>query len=109
MKRREFFRLASLTTAALSLPTFAARSSVKPFKFAEATIDELRSAMRSRSESAVSIIKAYVRRIKEIDQNGPKVNSVIEINPDAIGIARKLDLLVRDKIKPNPRGPLHGI
>jgi amidase len=105
MKRREFFRLASLIAAALSLPTFA-RNSVRPFKLAEATIDELQSSMMSGSQSAVSLAKAYLKRMREIDQGGPKVNSVIQLNPDALAIARDLD---RERKKRGARGPMHGI
>jgi amidase len=72
----------------------------------EATIDELQSAMTRGSQSAVSLVKAYLHRIHEIDRNGPAINSVIELNPDAVEIARALD---RERKARGPRGPLHGI
>src|ERR1041385_8716331 len=95
MKRRDFFHITALAATAVSVPTFAAnkstRRAAKRFALAEATIDELQSAMANHSQSAVSLAKAYLRRIREIDQSGPAVNSVIEVNPDALHIARELD------------------
>src|SRR5207253_8392351 len=45
-------------------------------------------------------------RIEQIDRGGPKLNSVIQINPDALAIARELDRELKIK---GSRGPLHGI
>ena len=56
--------------------------------------------------SSVDLCKAYMKRIEQIDRSGPKLNSVIELNPDAMGIAAELD---RERIAKGPRGPLHGI
>jgi amidase len=110
MKRRDFFRLASLAAAAFSIPTFASskasHSVVRSFAWSEATIDELQSAMTGGSQSALSLARAYLRRIHEIDRNGPALNSVIELNPDALKIARALDV---ERKKSGPRGPMHGI
>jgi amidase len=51
-------------------------------------------------------VQAYINRINEIDKNGPLLNSIIEVNPDAIKIAEQLDKEMKaGKI----RGPLHGI
>ncbi len=88
----------------------AARSSssfrIKPFEHEEAGIQTLQTFMRSGKETAVSLTTHYLRRIEAVDQNGPRVNSVIEINPDALRIARELD---RERRATGPRGPLHGI
>jgi len=62
--------------------------------------------MRDGRESAVSLATKYLQRIASIDQHGPKLNSVIELNPDALAIARELDAERKAK---GPRGPLHGI
>ena len=112
MKRREFFHLTALAATAVSVPAFAAnkskssRHAAKHFALGEATIDELQAAMANHSQSAVSIAKAYLRRIREIDQSGPGINSVIEVNPDALKIARELD---RERKSRGARGPMHGI
>ena len=62
--------------------------------------------MQSDRESAVSLAQKYLQRIAEIDKRGPGINSVIELNPDALAIARELDAERKGK---GPRGPLHGI
>ena len=73
---------------------------------AELTIPELRSGMQTGEMTARSITEMYLRRIAEIDQAGPMLNAVIEVNPDALDIADALDAERRGR---GPRGPLHGI
>jgi amidase len=76
------------------------------FELLETTITRLQAEYRSGAVSVEQVTQLYLDRIKLIDQEGPKLNSVIEINPDAIEIARSLDQELKDgKI----RGPLHGI
>jgi len=69
----------------------------------EATIADLRVAMESGKATAKSITEAYLARIKAID---PKINSIIEVNPDAVAIAKALD---SERKAGQVRGPLHGI
>ncbi len=102
--------------AAITLPklTFAEKASSFPLflneiKYSgldEITIGELIDGMKSGKYTARSITEHYIKRIKEIDKSGPKVNSVIEVNPDALAIADTLDKELKSK---GPRGPLHGI
>ncbi len=79
---------------------------VPPFEFDEATIRELQADMKSGKLTARSIAEKYLERIHAIDKRGPFLNSVIELNPDALAIAQRLDHERRTK---GPRGPLHGI
>src|SRR5689334_25010928 len=72
----------------------------------EATAAQLQEAMASGRSTARQIAEAYLRRIDEIDRQGPALRSVIEINPDALTIADQLDAERKTK---GPRGPLHGI
>ncbi len=90
-------------------------TSVKPFEFEEATIVDLQQRMNSGELSARALAQAYLSRIEEIDhdcsrsactKNGPGLNSVIELNPDALAIAEQLDIERKSK---GPRGPMHGI
>lgn len=78
----------------------------KPSELAEATIHQLQQAMKSGGESAVSLTRKYLDRIEDLDRRGPVLNSVIELNPDAVAIARDLD---RERRAKGARGPLHGI
>lgn len=79
---------------------------VGPFELDEITISELQDGMRSGKFTAQSLVEKYTQRIEEIDKNGPGVNAVIEMNPDASSIAAALD---QERKAKGPRGPLHGI
>jgi amidase len=72
----------------------------------ELTIHELQSKMAAGELTARSIVESYLERIEQIDQHGPTVNSVIEINPDALAIAEARDA---ERRAGKRRGPLHGI
>ena len=117
MKRREFIQLATLSGAAVltahSVPAQPPRSlfgtapfRAKPFHLEEWTIFELQAAMKLGAETSVSLAKKYLRRIEELNLCGPTLRAVLEVNPDALGIARALD---RERKARGPRGPLHGI
>jgi len=79
---------------------------VKPFELDEITIAELQDGMKSGRFTARSLAEKYLARIDEIDKSGPSVNSVIEVNPDALSIADTLD---QERKAKGPRGPMHGI
>ena len=79
---------------------------VPSFPFEEATIAELQAAMESGRLSSRRLTQAYLRRIRQIDLSGIQLNSVIEVNPDALDIARELDA---ERRQGKVRGPLHGI
>lgn len=72
----------------------------------EATIPELQAAMASGKTSSARLVRWYIRRISKMDKKGPGLNSISEVNSDAITIARRLD---RERRENGPRGPLHGI
>ncbi len=72
----------------------------------ELTIADLQAAMTSGKFTAISLTQKYLARIEEIDRRGPAVNSVIEVNPDALAIADSLD---KERKAKGARGPLHGI
>jgi amidase len=83
-----------------------AAAEAAPTNLEEATIAELQAAMESGDLSAVELVDFYIRRIETLDQSGPKVNSVLELNPQARQIAKNRD---RERRDTGPRGPLHGI
>jgi amidase len=69
-------------------------------------IGELQELIASGKLSAVSLTRKYLHRIETLDRRGPRLNSVIELNPDALAIAADLD---RERMTKGSRGPLHGI
>src|ERR1700687_6391552 len=68
-------------------------------------LEEVTRADRGRYTSR-AVTEWYLARIDSLDKNGPRVNSVIELNPDALAIA---DVLDRERATVGPRGPLHGV
>ncbi len=119
INRRSFLRLSALgglAVAAASSNTSAARvfenlphattPDVKSFELDEMSIADLRAALTKGRLTARSATEKYLERIEEIDRRGPGLNSVIEVNPDAIKIAEALDREAKDG---RTRGPLHGV
>ena len=120
MDRRKFLR--NGTMAGFALPVFLQdisgknitknKSDKKPkdsssdIDLNEVTIDELQDKMKGGTLTSALITKWYLNRIDEIDKHGPALNSVIEINPDAISIAESMDA---ERKAGKSRGPLHGI
>jgi len=72
----------------------------------EYTIFELQSLMENGTLTSKKIVQSYLERIEMIDSNGPCLNSIIELNPDALTIAEELD---KERKKSGPRGLMHGI
>ena len=94
-----------LLTAAAVTPTAAGTTSA-PSNLNEFTIAQLESLLSSGQLSSVALTNYYVKRIAALDQEGPGVNSVIELNPDALAMAKAADdARARGKVL----GPLQGI
>ena len=74
--------------------------------FEEASIAELHDRFQRGELHAEDLVHWYLDRIERVDRAGPGLNAVIELNPDALMIARALDEEWRES---GPRGPLHGI
>src|SRR4030095_9713514 len=115
MKRRQFLETSALGCAlAISQPASLLATpspehlppTPKDFELEELTISELQAGLQSGKYTARQLVKKYLDRIDAIDKDGPKLNSVIEINPDAMAIAEALD---RERKEKGARGPLHGI
>ena len=111
-------RLAAAALVAVSLavsaadkprraPAPVAKAKAKAaFDIVEASIAELQAAMASGRITSRELVSLYLARIKAVDKAGPKINSVIELNPDAIAIAEALD---KERRQSGARGALHGI
>ncbi len=91
-----------LTFALLALAACSGTES----DFTEASIADLHDQLQRGEITSVELVDWYVDRIAAIDQGGPALNAIIEVNPDARNIALSLD---REWRSAGPRGPLHGI
>jgi amidase len=87
-------------------PAKSVAAEVKPFELEEITITELQDGMKSGEFTARSLVEKYRARIGEIDKQGPSINALIELNPDAEAIADALD---QERKAKGARGSLHGI
>jgi amidase len=96
MNRRTFLQ------AAGAAPLVSAETAVVE----ELTMEDIRQGLAGGRFTVRSLTEAYLTRIAAIDKQGPALNAVIEINPDALAIAGDLDAELKAK---GPRGPLHGV
>ena len=76
------------------------------FQLEEATIVEINQGLDSGVLTSEQLVQLYLDRIAAYDQQGPAINSIITLNPDALEIAIALD---QERQQQGPRGPLHGI
>jgi amidase len=115
MKRRQFLKASSVSW--LAITTFdlfscqrkhavESNEKVQSFALEEVTIDGLQQKMQKGELTSRSITEMYLSRIESIDKNGVALNSVIELNPDAIAIAEAMD---NERKAGKVRGPMHGI
>ncbi|HKM46656.1 MAG TPA: amidase [Terriglobales bacterium] len=119
--RRNFLRTGlTATVATAAYPAFGSARVIDPapapvpvaadfkkdFELDELTIGDAQKAFQSGQYSSRSLTEKYLARIQEIDKAGPMVNSIIELNPEALEIADALD---RERKAKGARGPLHGI
>ncbi len=84
----------------------AAQASAPFPELEEATIAGLQAMMEAKQLTARELVNQYLARIDALDQRGPSINAIIELNPDALDIADALD---RERAAKGPRGPMHGI
>ncbi len=114
MKRRTFIRNTALTATMLPWAIEACDGKRKStlvqanneVNLDELTIADLQNKMKSGELTSRAITEHYLKKIDEFDKNGPSINSVIELNPDALTIADQLD---KERSDNKIRGPLHGI
>jgi amidase len=105
--RREFIRRgAALAGAALLLPAFDSPRRPSPDSLANASVRDLALHLQRRTLSAVELTQSCLARIARLDRAGPALHAMIELNPDALTIARERDA---ELAAGRSRGPLHGI
>jgi len=114
--RREFLgRSASLAASVALTPSVIERAghiahaqaaAAPAFEFDEISISELGDGIANGRWTVRRVVEGYLERIQEIDRAGPRINAILELNPDALAIAAELDAELAGK---GPRGPLHGV
>jgi amidase len=75
------------------------------FQLEETTIQEIQQAFQEKRLTSAQLVQLYLNRIEQFDRNGPKLNAVLSLNPDALEIAAERDAERGTKTF----GPLHGI
>jgi amidase len=103
MKRREFIKLATVTSLATIANAQPKPRATLAFPLEEATISDLHAKINSGEMSAKEITQAYLKRISDVDKD---LNSIIELNPDALEIADKMDA---ERKAGKVRSAIHGI
>jgi amidase len=119
MKRRNFLATTAAAGAAVvgttlvqacSKPVEKKKEQDEPFRddfeLKETTILQLQQNLQSGKYTSEKLVSLYLERIYKLDKNGPKLNSVIEVNPDALLLARDLD---KERKSGKVRSALHGI
>ena len=95
-----------LLVAAAILVSASARAQTAPTNLNEATVAQLQAMLASGQLTSVALTNYYTKRILDLDQNGPGVNAVIELNPDALAMAQAADAA---RAKGKVLGPLQGL
>lgn len=98
-----FFKLNAFTKGGLLLTDPVLEDQ---FELNEITIDELQKKMSAGVYTSEQITRLYLKRIEQIDKSGPAINAIIELNPDALNIAKERDV---ERKAGKSKGALHGI
>ncbi len=99
-------RACAVTAAVFCLLVAAPRTESPPFDVVEKTIPELAAAMRAGAVTSHALVQAYLARVGAFDHQGPSINAIIAVNPNALADADAMD---RERSAGRVRGPLHGI
>ena len=98
--------LAFLSLSLWSCGSETVSGPAEPFEILEATIEDIHNAYQSGQLTARELVQLYLDRIEAYDRNGPLINSIINVNPQALEEADKLDAAFQSS---GLVGPLHGI
>ena len=114
MNRRTFLTVTGATgsaawqTACQTAPSSPSAASKLPgdFELDEVSLADIAAGLREGKWTSAKLVELYLGRIEAIDRAGPRLNAVIEVNPQAMALARQLDQERKDGLV---RGPLHGV
>lgn len=103
LDRRTFMAAGLALGAAPLLPESTSRPALA---LEDSTCATLAAGLQSGAWTSEALVRAFQARIRTLDAAGPALRSVIELNPEALAIAKALD---RERTAKGPRGPLHGL
>jgi amidase len=106
MHRRTLLASSASLLALGSSAMAATRTSMSSSLPAQPSAVALAAALAGGSLTAERLVRDCLARIAAIDRAGPRLHSVIEVNPDAVAIAKGLD---GERKAGRVRGPLHGL
>ncbi|MEW6753374.1 MAG: amidase [Candidatus Latescibacterota bacterium] len=106
MRRRRFLRLSAAGAVAALAPARGFPAHLGNLVMEELGIADLQGLLASGAQTTRTLTAAYLERIERLDRSGPALRAVIEVNPDALALAKALDA---ERRRQGPRGPLHGI
>ena len=98
--------VAILCLTAIVCWTLAASAAQKPFSIEEATIAQVHAAMKAKQLTCRDLVRQYLDRIAAFDKQGPALNAIVEVNPNALQEAAELD---RRFARGGLTGPLHCV
>jgi amidase len=108
MRRRTFLAATSaicLQTACQE-PKLAPQRQPPAFELDEVSLSGIVAGLREGRWTSARLAELYIERINAVDQSGPSLGAVVEVNPDAMALARQLDT---ERKAGRERGPLHGV
>ena len=106
MQRNVLPLLVLVGTCFLSHTVFPQSTATPSLDVLEASISELQDALESGAITSVDLVDQYLARIAAYDQQGPALNSIVRVNPQARELAAALDA---ERRRQGPRSQLHGI
>ncbi|MDJ0580268.1 amidase family protein [Crocosphaera sp.] len=92
--------------SAISINFLPAASVAQTLRLTETTLTEVNQALEKGAVTSEQLVKLYLKRIETYEDQGPKINAIISVNPNAVAEAIALD---KERQESGPRGPLHGI
>lgn len=95
-----------LSTSLVMLSVLPAPVKAATFRLEEATVADINAAFDAGALTSERLTQLYLNRINAYDKQGPSLNSIITLNPNALQTAAALD---KERKTKGPRSPLHGI
>ncbi len=106
MKKIDVTATAGVLFVMWTLPVASLTAQQRTFDLRTASIADIQEAVAAGALTYERLVQLYLNRIEAYDQQGPKLNAVLEIHPRALEIARELD---EERRTSGIRSPLHGI